>query len=198
MDRITLEPGKRGGRPCVRNLRITAAPASDLTAGKPVALQGGVADYSQDGYPVTAAIDGDPNTGWAVNGQPGRPHVAVFETAADTGVPGGTVLSLVLEQGFGGQHTLGRFRVSVTTAPRPVKFDALPVAITEIVTLAPDKRSAEQQTTLTTYFKTLDPEWSRLNAMVETARQAHSQYRLQGAQDLAWALVNSPAFLFNR
>ena len=22
-DRITLEPGKRGGRPCVRNLRIT-------------------------------------------------------------------------------------------------------------------------------------------------------------------------------
>ncbi|MES2978563.1 MAG: DUF433 domain-containing protein [Pseudomonadota bacterium] len=23
MDRITLEPGKRGGRPCVRNLRIT-------------------------------------------------------------------------------------------------------------------------------------------------------------------------------
>jgi len=23
MDRITLEPGKRGGRPCVRNLRIS-------------------------------------------------------------------------------------------------------------------------------------------------------------------------------
>ena len=23
MDRITLEPGKRGGRPCIRNLRIT-------------------------------------------------------------------------------------------------------------------------------------------------------------------------------
>jgi len=23
MDRITLEPGKRGGRPCVRDLRIT-------------------------------------------------------------------------------------------------------------------------------------------------------------------------------
>lgn len=23
MDRITLEPGKRGGRPCVRHLRIT-------------------------------------------------------------------------------------------------------------------------------------------------------------------------------
>lgn len=25
MDRITIEPGKRGGRPCIRGLRITVA-----------------------------------------------------------------------------------------------------------------------------------------------------------------------------
>ncbi len=192
-------PGRaENGNFVLRNLRVTAAPAGDLASGKPVTLQNGVSDFSQDGYPIAFAIDGDPNSGWAVNGQTGKPHVAVFETAADVGAAGGTVLSLVLEQGFGQQHTLGRFRISATTAARPVKLDTLPANVAEFVTIAPEKRSAEQQAALVAYYKSIDSEWTRLNAMVESARQAHGQYRLQGAQDLAWALVNSSAFLFNR
>jgi uncharacterized protein (DUF433 family) len=31
--RITLEPGKRGGRPCVRNLRITVYEVLEMLAG---------------------------------------------------------------------------------------------------------------------------------------------------------------------
>jgi len=32
-DRITLEPGKRGGKPCVRGLRITVQDVLDSLAG---------------------------------------------------------------------------------------------------------------------------------------------------------------------
>ena len=109
------------------NVRVTAAPVGDLAAGKAIALQGGVADFSQEGYPIVNAIDGDAKSGWAVMTQTGKPHMAIFETVEGLGTAAGSAVSLVLEQPYGGQHTLGRFRISVTTAPRPVKLDTLPV-----------------------------------------------------------------------
>lgn len=33
MDRITLEPGKRGGTPCIRDLRITVDDVLSMLAG---------------------------------------------------------------------------------------------------------------------------------------------------------------------
>jgi hypothetical protein len=192
-------PGRAAnGNFVLGNLRVTMAPLADLTAGKAVALQGGVADLAQDGYPAANAIDGDPRSGWAVSNGIGKSHMAIYESTADTGSAEGSVLSLVLDQPYGEQHTLGRFRIAVTNAPRPVKLDSLPAPVAEALVIAADKRTSEQQAAIAAHFRSQDAEWLRLNAMLETARQAHGQYRLQGAQDLAWALINSPAFLFNR
>lgn len=33
LDRITVEPGKRGGRPCIRGIRITVVDVLELLAG---------------------------------------------------------------------------------------------------------------------------------------------------------------------
>ena len=44
----------------------------------------------------------------------------------------------------------------------------------------------------------LDPEFKRLEATARMAALQAQQYRLTGVQDLAWALINTPAFLFNR
>jgi hypothetical protein len=192
-------PGRAAnGNFVLGNVRVTAAPLSDLSAGKPVTLQGGVADFSQEGYPVVNAIDGDAKSGWAVSTQAGKPHVAIFEIAEPLGAVGGTALSLVLDQSYGEQHTLGHFRISVTTAPKPVKLDTTPAAVAEALTVAVAQRTPEQQSAITAYYRTQDADLTRLNSMVEAARQAHGQYRLQGAQDLSWALINSPAFLFSR
>ena len=45
---------------------------------------------------------------------------------------------------------------------------------------------------------TLDGELTRLSAAVKTAADQMTSARSLGIQDLAWALINSPAFLFNR
>jgi len=63
--------------------------------------------------------------------------------------------------------------------------------------LPTEKRTAEQQTQVLNYYKnTVDTEFQRLTQEV-VAIGRPADRRLLGAQDLAWALINTPAFLFN-
>lgn len=48
------------------------------------------------------------------------------------------------------------------------------------------------------YYRGLDPEWVRLTQSVTAGTDQYKNERLTGAQDLTWALINSPSFLFNR
>ncbi|MBB6050569.1 PSD1 and planctomycete cytochrome C domain-containing protein [Armatimonas rosea] len=93
--------------------------------GKPVKLVRGEHDFAQDGFSAQAALDGKPNTGWAIAGT-GNWNVnrtATFSLAKPTAAKTWTV---TLRQDYGGQHTLGKFRLSLATPqpdsdPRPVE-----------------------------------------------------------------------------
>jgi hypothetical protein len=133
--------------------RVTARAGSGEPAN--VALKGSLADYSQPGWPVAAALDGNPKTGWGVAPQFGKPHSAVFETVENAGGPV-TVLTLTFDQQYGSQHTIGRFRLSATTAPRPVPVEGLPDDLLPILAIAEAERTPEQRTKLTAYYASID------------------------------------------
>jgi hypothetical protein len=180
-------------------LRVNAASGSET---KPVALQNAAASFSQANFSPALAIDGNPapKQGWAVCPEFGKPHTALFETKEN--LPAASTLTLVMEQGWGGQHTIGRFRLSATNAPRPVKLEgsqpSYPAEVTKVLSVPAAERTSEQQAQLADYYRSTDAELAQLKQAVAEHEKQKGQGRLKGAQDLSWALINTPAFLFNR
>jgi hypothetical protein len=155
-------------------LRPTAAEAAQNENKTPAAsaddvpLAAARADFSQQDCAVTAAIQPEMTTGWAISPQMGRRHVAVFEPAAALTVSAGTRLVITLDQTYTGKaHNLGRFRLMVTDAPRPVPLESVPVEIAATLQLAPDQRTPAQRDQLTAWYRPQDAEWQRLQHVVE-------------------------------
>ena len=199
------------------------------------------ATFSQGGYPVESAIDGnrtaEADNGWAVHPQVGQDHTAVFELASPLEGARGGVLELSIHQNYtDGQHSLGRFRISLTDAPSPMGF-GLPVEIAAILAKPADQRNDAERNTLLAHVRKNDEPYKKLQAEVARQQQplpadprlqqleadlAKAQQalpvdaklqrlrravalseeqlknkRLTVAQDIVWALINSPSFLYN-
>src|SRR5262249_40587232 len=156
------------------------------------------ATISQDGFNISQAIDNNPSTGWAVGNGLGRSHTAVFEVANKFGFKEGTTLTFSLDQQFTGkQHNIGKFRLAVTTSRPPVLLQGqTPENIAKLLDTPAEQRNADQKSALANYYRSIDPALAQLQRAVnEFVVPANA--RSLGAQDLAWALINSPAFLFN-
>jgi WD40 repeat protein len=235
-------PGRaQNGNFVLTEFQVEWAPETQPDQKTAVTLQNAQADYSQQNYDVTTAIDGvvqPTNNGWATSPKTGEDRVAVFETQDNVGsVPGR--LTVTLDQQYqDGRHSIGRFRLSVTNGPRPIRLDGLPEKIVQILAVSADQRSEDQQNELADFYRTQDSQRKSLQQALEQARQPRpvdpklqelrdrlaevsqplpidpalaelqaavelSARQLENArwtfvQDLAWALINSPAFLFNR
>ncbi len=149
-------PG-RGDRPnfILSEFRAEAAPLSDPSKKQTVEFKSAWADFSQNRWPVANAIDGDRKTGWAINPQFSKDHYAVFVTQEKTGSAGGTRWTLTLDQQYGAQRTIGRFRLSATTG-NPGESQ-LPDDIRKILARKADKRPAKQRQQLKAHFLSTFP-----------------------------------------
>ncbi|MBV8880386.1 MAG: PSD1 domain-containing protein, partial [Planctomycetaceae bacterium] len=140
--------------------------------------------------PVAFAIDGKDDTAWSVDIGPGRrnqPRKAVFVPEKPVAFKGGAVLVFYLKQNHGGWNSddnqncnLGRFRLSVTSAPAP-KADPLPAAVRGILALPEDKRSAAQESAVFSYWRTTVADWKESNDRIEALWKRHPE----GATQLA-------------
>ena len=130
-------------------------------AGKPIAIDSARADYEQDGWPVTGAIDGKNNTGWAVNGhKTPRNHVAVFlfKEALNLGDAGEFTVELQHRSAHA-KHNIGHFRLSTTESASPSLKGAidLPPKVIEALHTSLPRRSSAQQKVLVEYYRTISP-----------------------------------------
>jgi hypothetical protein len=135
-----------------------------------IGLQHASADFSQAGFSVENAIDpaAGKKVGWAFAPDTAQPHAAVFEAMRPVG-DGDTLLTFRIEQNYGEQHTLGRFRLSATTQPLPVR--ELPPAIKEIVTIDAAERTPKQRDQIAAYFRPLAPATEAINREIDARRK---------------------------
>jgi len=145
-------PGRQdNGNLHLSELRVLVEPASDPEAAVPLSFAGASADFDQEGWTSAMAIDGDRKTAWGVWPQVGRAHHAVFELDSPIPIEGDVVLTIVLEQLHGGHHLIGRPRLSVTAALRPVRAVRLPEPIVALLSTPAEQRSDEQRAELARY-----------------------------------------------
>ncbi len=156
------------------SVRMRAADGTET----PVALQNATATYEQTGaagnnpfgkWAIKAAIDGGQqgkNWGWAIMEQTGRRNAAVFETATNLSITPEGRMTIIIEQSHDNPtHTLGCFRLSVTTAARPVSaMSELPDNISTILKSAITDRTAPQVQELAAYFRSVASELNPVRA----------------------------------
>ena len=129
-----------------------------------ISLSGAVADYSQTRYDPEKAIDGDnqPQSGWAINPQFGKPHWIAFKTGDVVDSTAG--IRVELDQLYGGQRVIGRFRLSVLEG-EPVAI-SVPENIAKIIRTDVKKRSKKAKRELDDYFLEQNPALQSLNEKI--------------------------------
>jgi hypothetical protein len=128
---------------------------------KPLPFSSAEAEFNQDGLPVSGAIDDDPKTGWGIwkkDFDYNQPRKAVFRLKETWPAGKGTRFTLRLRhQHDAKKHLLGRFRVSVTSAPEPGlgMREGLTEEIIQILHTPPARRLAKQRDSLARHHRSL-------------------------------------------
>ena len=186
-------PGRAGnGNFALSDIRVFATPKK---GGKRVAVKlvSPKATHQQNtgGLSVASSIDGDKRkSGWAVDaGGIGKPQAAVFEFAAPVGFEGGTVLTVEMDFFVNTSHTIGRPRLAVTAAPKPVTIKGNSSAASLATLLAAvkqagdvDKLDAKKRAELLKIYRAQDAQWNQLNAKVQQHLAAKPKPKMEKVQ----------------
>lgn len=145
-------PGRASnGNFALSNIRVRVGPPAVGLGGLKIVR--GQADFEQGGLPVAAAFDADLMSGWAIDNQFGKDHVAVFTFENAAAIAPGFPVVVTLEFNVNTGHGMGRPRISLTDHPNA------PLVETPIPTTEDGLRA---------WYKTTDPEWQALNRTVDT------------------------------
>ena len=161
-------------RGALRHLRLEALPDDRFPKGGPgrIAYEGPFGDFFLSeisaslagvkqkinaashsfagGGSAPAAIDGDPQTGWAINGGQGRAHHAVFRFEQPLADASALELTLLFERYYAAG--LGRFRLWATTDPQPADARDLTTDVDILLLKPAAERTPDEQAKFTATF----------------------------------------------
>jgi len=139
---------------------------SELTATvgeKPIPWKGATQSFAKGKFDASKSIDGDPQTGWSIDGGQGKAHSAVFTLAVplDSDEFG---LRMLFERYYAAG--LGRFRISVTTDAKSAPAREMPADVEALLLRPTSARTPEQMETLRRQFLASVPELAKERAAI--------------------------------
>ncbi|MCH2106626.1 MAG: DUF1553 domain-containing protein, partial [Planctomycetes bacterium] len=158
------------------NARVVDAPRPSVTLDTTateleLGFSHAVADFEQDGWGVSKAIDLDPGSGsgWAISPELTEDHVAAFTFRSPVDIEEGATLKVELVQSYGSQHTLKRLRFATTALT--------PMLVTEELRAAAEarERTEAEESLLASAWQEVAPEARELRERVraiEAEREA--------------------------
>jgi len=131
-------------------VKVSASSWNAPETASPVKIIKATQSFANGDKTAEKALDGRTDTGWSIHGKEGKPNAAVFAFDTPQGYPEGTLFDITLEQKYIHQHTLGRFRLSVTNEKLRPEATGVPAEIEALVLSRAE--SPEARTTLEQYF----------------------------------------------
>jgi hypothetical protein len=159
-------------------ISVAAAPIDAALKAKTksiaVKLKPGRATAQDAKFPLAAAIDNNPKTGWSVGAAAGKDQAATFHFEGDVGFDGGTELTITLKF-ENNQHAIGKPRLAITTATdAAIEAPAESQVVTELVTaLRPTQGvwKVEQRSAVAPWMRKLNPDAGRVYGAVDRHAQ---------------------------
>ena len=168
-------PGRADGGEFILGGVVIETPAEkEGDEPRKLEIQEAVALQEEDDYEVALAVDDEEETGWSLGGLegPNQNRQAVFVLKEDTGAAEGMNFTFTLGHRLGGYTTLGRFRLSATTAIRPLLQNLVPLDIEGVLSVRPEDRSPEQTRALLDYYIGQHPRMREWQATLEGHHKA--------------------------
>lgn len=133
------------------------------------------ADYSQGDFSANQAIDGkvySGRNGWAIGGAPSvQRHSATFKLEDPIVSTNGITIRFTLQQHYGDNLLLGKFRLYVTTNDDALDL-GMPDGVVQATHAAPGQRKPEQTAAIIDYYRSTDAEFWRRRQAVANASEA--------------------------
>lgn len=162
-------PGRAGkGNFVLSELKVSVG--RDAASALPVALHSAAADFEQKSFTGKAAVDGDRETGWAVQPQFGKAHQLTVQFEEPANPAPGVKLFVSLDHAYkSGNHNIGRLRLLGSTVL--TEESVVPPDVLRVLNEEPLRRNDVVIKPLLDWVEKRDPETRSASAALEAARQ---------------------------
>jgi hypothetical protein len=150
-------------------------------AEQPLKLAAAFASFEQTGFPAAETIDGivgKKDNGWAVLEQVGRDHTIDFALVEPLHVTAGSTFLFKLRHDWGGNHVLGKFRLSATASVQPVRpaQAALPANVAAALKVPNGERTDAQRAEISKHFRATTPLLAEARAALAAAEKERREF----------------------
>jgi hypothetical protein len=140
-----------------------------MADGQSIKLASATQSFANGKHNAATSIDGNPATGWSINGAQGRSHQAVFTFEKPLAKVDELKIELVFEKHY--SAALGRFRFALAHQSPPADAALHPVEIEALLAVPHEQRSPEQREQLLRYYFTVAPELAAARKEIDELRK---------------------------